>query len=97
MSSPAGNRTPVSRVTGGDTDHYTTEDLISFRNFTYMKIISCTISYGFRTIKASKLCGKTSFEIFTRSMNSMCANITSSVGFLTSPTSALLNSMKNKM
>ena len=24
--SPAGNRTPVSRVTGGDTDHYTTED-----------------------------------------------------------------------
>ena len=27
MSSPAGNRTPVSRVTGGDTDHYTTEDL----------------------------------------------------------------------
>jgi hypothetical protein len=25
--SPAGNRTPVSRVTGGDTDHYTTEDL----------------------------------------------------------------------
>ena len=26
-TSPAGNRTPVSRVTGGDTDHYTTEDL----------------------------------------------------------------------
>ena len=26
LSSPAGNRTPVSRVTGGDTDHYTTED-----------------------------------------------------------------------
>ena len=25
--SPAGNRTPVSRVTGGDTDHYTTEEL----------------------------------------------------------------------
>ena len=25
-SSPAGNRTPVSRVTGGDTHHYTTED-----------------------------------------------------------------------
>ena len=24
--SPAGNRTPVSRVTGGDTHHYTTED-----------------------------------------------------------------------
>ena len=27
QSSPAGNRTPVSRVTGGDTHHYTTEDL----------------------------------------------------------------------
>ena len=26
FSSPAGNRTPVSRVTGGDTHHYTTED-----------------------------------------------------------------------
>ena len=26
MTSPAGNRTPVSRVTGGDTHHYTTED-----------------------------------------------------------------------
>ena len=25
-ASPAGNRTPVSRVTGGDTHHYTTED-----------------------------------------------------------------------
>ena len=27
LSSPAGNRTPVSRVTGGDTHHYTTEDV----------------------------------------------------------------------
>ena len=27
LPSPAGNRTPVSRVTGGDTDHYTTEDV----------------------------------------------------------------------
>ena len=26
--SPTGNRTPASRVTGGDTDHYTIEDLI---------------------------------------------------------------------
>ncbi len=25
-SSPTGNRTPVSRVTGGDTHHYTIED-----------------------------------------------------------------------
>ena len=28
--SPAGNRTPVSRVTGGDTHHYTTEDFTGF-------------------------------------------------------------------
>ena len=26
ISSPAGNRTPVSRVTGADTYHYTTEE-----------------------------------------------------------------------
>ena len=26
--SPTGNRTPVSRVTGGDTYHYTIEDYI---------------------------------------------------------------------
>jgi hypothetical protein len=26
-TSPTGNRTPASRVTGGDTDHYTIEDL----------------------------------------------------------------------
>ena len=26
LNSPAGNRTLVSRVTGGDTHHYTTED-----------------------------------------------------------------------
>lgn len=26
FTSPAGNRTPVARVTGGDTNHYTTED-----------------------------------------------------------------------
>ena len=28
-ASPAGNWTPVSRVTGGDTDHYTTEDIFA--------------------------------------------------------------------
>ena len=28
--SPAGNRTPVSRVTGGDTHHYTTEDVMVY-------------------------------------------------------------------
>ena len=29
LNSPAGNRTLVSRVTGGDTHHYTTEDYLS--------------------------------------------------------------------
>ena len=28
VSSPSGNRTPVSRVTGGDTYHYTNEELL---------------------------------------------------------------------
>ena len=37
-ASPTGNWTPVSRVTGGDTHHYTTEDemslqLIKLENF----------------------------------------------------------------
>ena len=27
-TSPSGNRTLVSRVTGGDTDHYTNEDFL---------------------------------------------------------------------
>ena len=42
--SPAGNRTPVSRVTGGDTHHYTTEEkdgcLNSFKFFTQIKSFS---------------------------------------------------------
>ena len=28
-ASPSGNRTPVSRVTGGDTHHYTNEDWLN--------------------------------------------------------------------
>ena len=28
VTSPSGNRTLVSRVTGGDTDHYTNEDML---------------------------------------------------------------------
>lgn len=34
-SSPAGNRTPVSRVTGGDTHHYTTEDTFAVEWIVY--------------------------------------------------------------
>ena len=36
--SPAGNRTPVFRVTGGDTHHYNIEDYI-FHTVTFTKII----------------------------------------------------------
>ena len=39
-SSPAGNRTPVSRVTGGDTYHYTTEEL----RIVVLKLISIVLS-----------------------------------------------------
>ena len=43
--SPAGNRTPVSRVTGGDTRHYTTEETdgclkLLFKFFTQIKSFS---------------------------------------------------------
>ena len=41
MYSPAGNRTPVSRVTGGDTHHYTTEEATGNSKFQYFS--SCTI------------------------------------------------------
>ncbi len=34
LASPSGNRTPVSRVTGGDTYHYTNEDCWRFTVFT---------------------------------------------------------------
>ena len=43
--SPAGNRTPVSRVTGGDTYHYTTEDTFP--------VINC-IYYTFYSLSESK-------------------------------------------
>ena len=42
--SPAGNRTPVSRVTGGDTYHYTTEDTTRHDSLTV--IISCYSCYS---------------------------------------------------
>jgi hypothetical protein len=36
-NSPTGNRTPASRVTGGDTDHYTIEDLFMFETSELLK------------------------------------------------------------
>ena len=53
-SSPAGNRTPVSRVTGGDTYHYTTEDLMRkeliFSDLLFLPIII----YGKKKLKRSE-------------------------------------------
>ena len=36
-SSPAGNRTPVFRVTGGDTHHYTTEELDLYHQVEFVR------------------------------------------------------------
>ena len=41
VTSPTGNRTPASRVTGGDTDHYTIEDI-----FIVVYIIEVFREYG---------------------------------------------------
>ena len=46
--SPAGNRTPVFRVTGGDTHHYTTEDEALLGN----KIHFLTLCYCLRPYHA---------------------------------------------
>ena len=45
-TSPAGNRTPVSRVTGGDTHHYTTEesDDIIFSKFDLKSLNSLKVA-----------------------------------------------------
>ena len=46
--SPAGNRTPVFRVTGGDTHHYTTEDMSIF----WIKVHFLTLCYCLRPYHA---------------------------------------------
>ena len=65
-SSPAGNRTRVFHVTGGDTHHYTTEDMhllisnekFSFHNIAFMIIFSSPP----KKKKSSLLCGKKTFD-----------------------------------
>ena len=42
-ASPAGNRTPVFRVTGGDTHHYTTEDVAIFGNKIHFSTLCCCL------------------------------------------------------
>ena len=36
-ASPAGNRTPVFRVTGGDTHHYTTEEHVRYHQVEFVR------------------------------------------------------------
>ena len=45
-SSPSGNRTPVSRVTGGDTDHYTNEDFLHVHVKIWVAEIICPRSFA---------------------------------------------------
>ena len=39
LVSPSGNRTPVSRVTGGDTYHYTNEDCLMWRLLPFLDLL----------------------------------------------------------
>ena len=60
-SSPAGNWTPVSRVTGGDTDHYTTEELRdnrvkqNWQQHEFGHVIAITLPPLFRSYLISRL------------------------------------------
>ncbi len=51
--SAAGNRTPVSRVTGGDTNHYTTADRIDWNEFISLIESNCLKSFYFITKKTN--------------------------------------------
>ena len=44
LHSAAGNRTPVSRVTGGDTNHYTTADIEPCSNSSDIRRLTYTVS-----------------------------------------------------
>ena len=53
-SSPAGNRTPVSRVTGGDTYHYTTEDTLWARHDLVISVLYITIPRRKKNIRCEQ-------------------------------------------
>ena len=55
--SPAGNRTPVSRVTGGDTHHYTTEEDISSQCQLMVAILCSTLCLAMLRVINRKLHG----------------------------------------
>ena len=50
--SPAGNRTPVFRVTGGDTHHYTTEEAMRYMKIKFVRFPS---AYDHTTLNAPVL------------------------------------------
>ena len=50
--SPAGNRTPVFRVTGGDTHHYTTEEAMRNNKIKFVRFPS---AYDHTTLNAPVL------------------------------------------
>ena len=43
-SSLTGNRTPASRVTGGDTHHYTIRDLLNTSEMLYVIFLCCSLA-----------------------------------------------------
>ena len=51
-TSPAGNRTPVFRVTGGDTHHYTTEEAMRNNKIKFVRFPS---AYDHTTLNAPVL------------------------------------------
>ena len=62
LDSPAGNRTRVFRVTGGDTYHYTTEDNLAaaiinvvYKNIQQSLLLYTPTSSSFRPLKLNKL------------------------------------------
>ena len=59
--SPAGNRTRVFRVTGGDTHHYTTEDVVENgpprRTFKLVVYLSCRSAWAVRGARAARAAG----------------------------------------
>ena len=71
--SPAGNRTPVSRVTGGDTHHYTTEEDISSQCQLIVAILCSTLCLAMLRVINRKLHGSIKYtqrnQAYTQSRN----------------------------
>ena len=62
LSSPVGNRTPVSRLTGGDTHHYTIEDWAHMK-FVGMEKSDMESFFFFRDCTENGQCGGRTHDI----------------------------------